>query len=89
MLLIVCRLISIIGLPSLWFEMGDIRRVLGSNIKKVRREKKISQEQLANLCGLHRTYVGAIERGERNVSLINIQKIAKALKVPIQKLFME
>ena len=53
----------------------------------LRHEKGISQEALADLAGLHRTYVGGIERGERNPSLINIGRIAEALGVPILDLF--
>ena len=52
-----------------------------------RTEKKFSQEALAMACDLDRTYIGGIERGERNVSLVNIQKIASALGVPVRELF--
>lgn len=69
--------------------MADIKQVLGENIRRKRKEMNISQEKLAELCGLHRTYVGAIERGERNVSLKNIQRIAKALNLPISELLKE
>ena len=55
--------------------------VLGNNLKKYRQKLGVSQEALAELCGLHRTYVGAVERGERNVSLLNIVSIARALKI--------
>lgn len=47
----------------------------------------LSQERLAELAGMHRTYVGGIERGERNVALLNIIKLARALKIPIAELF--
>ena len=47
----------------------------------------MSQEAFADMCGLDRTYVGGIERGERNVALVNIEKIAKALRIPISELF--
>jgi DNA-binding XRE family transcriptional regulator len=46
-----------------------------------------SQEEFAHICGLDRTYIGGIERGERNVALVNIEKIAKALKISLPKLF--
>lgn len=59
----------------------------GRKVRRLRRGQKISQEKLAELSGLHRTYVGAIERGERNVSLKNIERIAKALGVEIRDLF--
>ena len=59
---------------------------LGDNVRQIRLEKGLSQEALADLCGLHRTYLGGIERGERNVSLLNIVRIAKALDVNITEL---
>jgi len=55
--------------------------ILGANIRTLRISRKLTQEQLAELCNLHRTYIGAIERGDRNVSLKNIVKIAQALNV--------
>lgn len=61
--------------------MKTLQHILGSNIKKLRLEQNLSQERLAELSSLHRTYVGSIERGERNVSLNNIVAIAHALKV--------
>ncbi len=65
----------------------DKLRVFGAKIRKIRIERGLSQEKLALLSGLHRTYVGAIERGERNVSFKNIEKIAKTLKVTLEELF--
>ena len=67
--------------------MKDINDVFGKNVRLQRTKRKISQEKLAELADLHRTYIGAIERGERNVSLRNVQKIAFALDVPIIVLF--
>lgn len=52
---------------------------LGETIRRLREAEGISQEDLADRCGLHRTYVGSVERGERNVSLANIVRLAKAL----------
>ena len=60
---------------------------LGQQVRLIRRKQGISQENLAHIAGLDRTYVGGIERGLRNPSLRNINKIAKALKVPIKDLF--
>lgn len=62
------------------------RDVLAKRIRELRLEKGLSQEALADSCGLHRTYIGDIERRERNVSIDNIEKIALALKVPITEL---
>jgi transcriptional regulator with XRE-family HTH domain len=64
----------------------DILNRFGSNVQKFRKKKGLSQEELAEKCGLHRTYIGGIERGERNVSLINLNKLAKALGVKVSKL---
>ncbi|HCK65293.1 MAG TPA: XRE family transcriptional regulator [Anaerolineae bacterium] len=62
-------------------------KLFGEKIRKLRIERGLSQEKLAFLSGLHRTYLGAIERGERNVSFKNIEKIAKTLKVSLEELF--
>lgn len=59
----------------------------GRNVRRHRNKKCLTQEELADLCGLDRTYIGSIERGERNVSLINIHKISVALEVNIEDLF--
>lgn len=59
----------------------DYQKILGENIRSLRTKQQITQEQLAELCDLHRTYVGAMERGDRNVSLNNIVKVAQALNV--------
>jgi transcriptional regulator with XRE-family HTH domain len=57
----------------------DVTQVFAENIKRLRLVKGFSQEGLADLAGLHRTYIGAVERGERNITLINANKIAEAL----------
>lgn len=61
----------------------------GERIRHLRKERHISQEELAERCQLHRTYIGGIERGERNVALLNILKIAHALDVSLCNLFEE
>lgn len=61
--------------------MNTSRQILGNNIKQIRQKKAFSQEQLADAASLHRTYIGSVERGERNVSLDNIVSIARALEV--------
>lgn len=65
----------------------DIKKKFGQSVKKYRQSLGISQEELASKAGLHRTYIGAIERGERNISLGNIEKLAKALEISISDLF--
>lgn len=67
----------------------DIVRVFGTNLKKYRKEKNLSQEKFAELCGLHRTYISDIECFRRSISLENIQKIADALEIETYKLFVE
>lgn len=67
----------------------DIIKVFGSNVRKYRTAKGISQEKFAELCGLHRTYISDIECFRRSISLENIQKIAEALEINTYKLFVE
>lgn len=65
----------------------DIKKKFGKQVKKLRLEKDLSQEKLAYEADLDRTYIPSIEKGERNVSITVIEKIAKALKVKISVLF--
>lgn len=65
------------------------RTVLANNMRRLRAEQKLSQEALADLVKLHRTYIGSVERAERNLSLDNIEKIAHALGVHITVLLRE
>jgi transcriptional regulator with XRE-family HTH domain len=67
--------------------MSNINKDVGLNIRKLREDKGLSQEKLAALADLHRTYIGQIERGEKNLGLRNLEKIAKALRVNIKELF--
>jgi len=62
---------------------------LGSVIRVKRKELGYSQEEFASQCGVHRTYMGAIERGERNISLMNIIRITNALKLKPSDLFLD
>ncbi len=66
--------------------MSDINKEVGLNIRKIREDNGLSQEKLAALADLHRTYIGQIERGEKNIGLRNLEKIAKALGVHIKDL---
>jgi transcriptional regulator with XRE-family HTH domain len=59
----------------------------GAHVRTIRLSRDYSQEELAHRCGLDRTYIGGVERGERNLSLLNILKIAEALQVTPAKLF--
>ena len=61
-------------------------KVFGSNIKRLRKGMSISEEELSHRSSLHRTYIGGIERGERNISLLNIVKLARALQADASKL---
>ena len=67
--------------------MKDIRKVFGDRMKEIRLGSGVSQEALAAAAGLHRTYVSSVERGERNVSIVNIARLADALNVPIREFF--
>ena len=63
-----------------------LRKILASNIRDYRRQKNLSQEQLADICGLHRTYIGSVERAERNVTLSTLEALANALKISVPEL---
>ena len=65
----------------------DIIAVFGQRVRMLRKARELSQETFADLAGLDRSYVGGVERGERNVSLINIKKLADALEISVDKLF--
>jgi len=62
-------------------EEERIKREFGQRLRSIRQTKELSQEMLALACNLDRTYIGGVERGERNLSLLNIYKIARALKI--------
>lgn len=64
----------------------DIRTIVGDNIRGFRHKKNYTQEKLSVLSGLHINYVSSVERGERNVGIVNIVKIAKALKISPERL---
>jgi transcriptional regulator with XRE-family HTH domain len=60
--------------------------ILAANLRSYRRERELSQESLAELCGLHRTYIGSVERSERNVTLSSLEVLARALGVSVPTL---
>jgi transcriptional regulator with XRE-family HTH domain len=66
--------------------LSDVQVRFGERLRGIRRKKGISQEALAHLSGLHRTYVSGVERGERNISLLNIERLAVALGVSMSDL---
>jgi len=65
----------------------DIKEKIGNRIRQLRQEKHFSQEAFADLCELDRTYISSIEKGKRNVSIVNLEKIANALNIKISTLF--
>jgi transcriptional regulator with XRE-family HTH domain len=65
---------------------SQIQKRFGERVRELRKQKGLSQEALALVCDLDRTYIGGVERGERNISLVNIYKIAEALGVKASEL---
>ena len=65
----------------------DIQHKIGDRIHKLRHERGLSQEKFANLCELDRTYIASIEQGNRNVSIVNLEKIARAFGLTLSELF--
>ncbi|MGQ7889256.1 helix-turn-helix domain-containing protein [Paenibacillus sp. 597] len=67
--------------------MGDILKIVGARVRDIRKERGLTQEQLAEVSGFHFTYIGAVERGEKNITLLNLEKMAEALDIEVQELF--
>lgn len=67
--------------------MSEIAKFVGQRIRNYRTQQKLSQEKLAELSGCHPTYIGQLERGEKNATLESIERIALALGIPLSKLF--
>lgn len=65
----------------------NIKEKIGNRIRQLRQERYFSQEAFADLCELDRTYISSIEKGKRNVSIVNLEKIANALNIKISTLF--
>lgn len=68
---------------------SEILIKFGNKVRELRKSKEISQEELAHRADLHRTYIGMIERAEKNITLLNIEKLANALQVEIKDLLNE
>lgn len=67
--------------------MSEIAKIIGQRIRNYRTEKGLSQEKLAEMAGCHPTYIGQVERGEKNATLESVEKITLAMGVPLSKLF--
>ncbi len=80
---------SSFALSMLGMTKKKILIVFGDKVRELRKEKGLSQEELSFKADLHRTYIGMIERAEKNITLANIEKIANALNVDIKELFNE
>ena len=65
----------------------DVRIRFGKAVRSRRQRLGVSQEEFADMCGLDRTYIGGIERGERNLGLVNIEKIARTFRISLAELF--
>ena len=67
--------------------MQEVQKRLGKRVADLRRKKGFSQEAFAHECGFHRSYMGAVERGEKNITLAMTNKIARALNISLSELF--
>jgi len=67
--------------------MQEVHKRLGRRIAELRRKRGFSQEGFAHECGFHRSYMGAVERGEKNITLAMVDRIAKTLKMSLSELF--
>lgn len=67
--------------------MSEISKIVGQRIRNYRNQQKLSQEKLAELSGCHPTYIGQVERGEKNATVESIEKISSALNIPLSQLF--
>ncbi len=67
--------------------MSDIAKIIGQRIRNYRTQKGLSQEKLAELAGCHSTYIGQLERGEKNATLESVEKIASAMDISLSELF--
>ena len=65
----------------------NVNEIFGRKVAAIRKEKHLTQEELADRCGVHRTYIGAVERGEKSPTLNTVEKIAEGLGVKIKEFF--
>jgi transcriptional regulator with XRE-family HTH domain len=85
-----CRQMSVVKMSTYSHICNmDIRKKVGKKLKKLRLERGLSQESLANIAELDRTYIPSIEKGERNISVTVLEKLANALKISIKDFFDE
>lgn len=91
MLLIVCRykVVKSVISGDVKKKKNNARQIFADNLRQARKAQGLSQEDLAELAELHRTYIGSVERGERNISIDNMERLADALKTTIQSLLGE
>ena len=68
---------------------NSARELFARRVRELRLERGLSQDELADAAGLHRTYIGTVERGEQSIGIDNVERIAKALKVTLSELFRE
>jgi transcriptional regulator with XRE-family HTH domain len=68
---------------------SDPRTAFGQVVRRLREAKGLSQEKLAELAGIHRTYIGDVERGARNIALVNMTRISEALGTPLSRILSE
>jgi transcriptional regulator with XRE-family HTH domain len=67
--------------------LSDLSKIIGERLRNIRKEKGLSQEELAHLSTLHSTYIGQLERGEKNATLESIEKVTNALEITLEELF--
>jgi transcriptional regulator with XRE-family HTH domain len=87
MLLLLHTISSFTPLQICSMENKEVLIKFGQRVRQLRKNNNLSQEELSFKANLHRTYIGMIERAEKNITLVNIEKIAKALNVDIKELF--
>ncbi|MUT67105.1 helix-turn-helix domain-containing protein [Paenibacillus sp. NEAU-GSW1] len=67
---------------------NSVLNLVGQRIRDLRKQNNLSQEQLGELAGFHFSYIGGLERGQKNITLLNLEKIAEALNVPLHEIFL-